>query len=197
MFPFTCHNSRELITPASAKMDGGWMMMTSLSRPAGSWRKAVLMSFPAMHQKRPPGWHRCLQHSFRCGTVRHEVRSGEAHCDQYGRGGPARPTAIESWQLRSGEAHSNQELADEVRRGRGGGRKEEEEAGSPGRWEKQKNAKTNHHPKESKESQKRVGGLCICNGTGGLKKNPRGICKKIPGKLAPPKSSIFMGCSMK
>ena len=34
-----------------------------------------------------------------------------------GRGGPARPTAIESWQLRSGGAHCNQELAKEVRRG--------------------------------------------------------------------------------
>ena len=57
-------------------------------------------------------------------------RSGEALQSRAGRGGPARPTAIESWQLRSGEAHCNQELADEVRRGRAeGGRKEEEEAG--------------------------------------------------------------------
>ena len=46
------------------------------------------------------------------------MRSGEAHCDQERQRGPARPTAIESWQLRSAEAHCNQELADEVRRGK-------------------------------------------------------------------------------
>ena len=33
-----------------------------------------------------------------------------------GGGGPARPTAFESWQLRSGEAHCVRELAVEVRR---------------------------------------------------------------------------------
>ena len=53
------------------------------------------------------------------------LRSGEAHCDRAGSGGPARPTAIKIWQMRSGEVHCDQELADEIRRGggrRGGGR---------------------------------------------------------------------------
>ena len=46
------------------------------------------------------------------------LRSGEAHSAQTLAGwGPARPTAIESWQWRSGEAHCDQELADEVQRG--------------------------------------------------------------------------------
>ena len=49
-----------------------------------------------------------------------EVRRGPLR-SRAGRGGPARPTAIESWQLRTGEAHCNQELTDEVRRGGGGG----------------------------------------------------------------------------
>ena len=34
-----------------------------------------------------------------------------------GRRGPARPTAIKSWQMRSGEAHCDREVVDEVRRG--------------------------------------------------------------------------------
>ena len=45
-------------------------------------------------------------------------RSGEALRSRAGRWGPAKPTAIKSWQMRSGEAHCDQELADEVRRGR-------------------------------------------------------------------------------
>ena len=56
------------------------------------------------------------------------LRSGEAHsAPNFAGWGPARPTAIESWQWRSGEAHCNQELADEVRRE--GGRIKEEEGG--------------------------------------------------------------------
>ena len=49
-----------------------------------------------------------------------QMRS-EDHCDilrsRAGRWGPARTTAIKSWQMRSGEAHCDQELAEEVRRG--------------------------------------------------------------------------------
>ena len=51
------------------------------------------------------------------------MRSGEAHCDQEladeirrgplqsraGSGGPARPTAIKSWQMRSGEEEDEEE----------------------------------------------------------------------------------------
>ena len=49
------------------------------------------------------------------------LRSGEAHSAHSAQTlagwGLARPTAIKSWQMRSGEAHCDQELADEVRRG--------------------------------------------------------------------------------
>ena len=46
------------------------------------------------------------------------LKSGEAHSAPNLAGwGPARPTAIESWQWRSGAAHCDQELAEEVRRG--------------------------------------------------------------------------------
>ena len=45
-----------------------------------------------------------------------EVRRGPLR-SRAGRWGPARPTAIESWQLRSGEAHCDRELAVEIRRG--------------------------------------------------------------------------------
>ena len=48
----------------------------------------------------------------------HRLRSGEAHSAQTLAGwGPAMPSAIKSWQWRSGEAHCDQELEDEVRRG--------------------------------------------------------------------------------
>ena len=46
------------------------------------------------------------------------LRSGEAHSAQTLSGwGPAKPSAIESWQWRRGKAHGDQELADEARRG--------------------------------------------------------------------------------
>ena len=65
-----------------------------------------------------------------------EVRRGPLR-SRAGSGGPARPTAIKSWQMRSGEAHCDQELADEIwqgslrsRAGRWGpARKKEEEGG--------------------------------------------------------------------
>ena len=45
------------------------------------------------------------------------LKSGEAHSAQTLAGwSPARPTAIKSWQMRSGEDHCDQELAEEVRR---------------------------------------------------------------------------------
>ena len=42
-----------------------------------------------------------------------EVRRGPLR-SRAGSGGPARPTPIKSWQMRSGEDHCHQELADEV-----------------------------------------------------------------------------------
>ena len=46
-----------------------------------------------------------------------DILSGISSDILSGRGGPARPTAIERWQRRSGEAHCDQELAEEVLRG--------------------------------------------------------------------------------
>ena len=48
--------------------------------------------------------------------IQNLMRSGEAHYDQ-------ELAAIKNWQLRSGEAYCNQELENEVRRGRMEGRK--------------------------------------------------------------------------
>ena len=66
------------------------------------------------------------------------LRSCEAHGDR----GPARPTAIKSWQMRSGEAPCDQELAAEVRRcplrsktGRGGPARRRKEGRKEGREE--------------------------------------------------------------
>ena len=55
-----------------------------------------------------------------------EVRRGPHAARPLAGWGPARPTAIKSWQRRSGEGHSDRELAEEVRRGGEEGRAEEE-----------------------------------------------------------------------
>ena len=65
-----------------------------------------------------------------------EVRRGPQR-SRASRWGPAMPTAIKCWHMRSGDDHCDQGLADEVRRGGGrrggegrkGGRKEGKEEG--------------------------------------------------------------------
>ena len=60
------------------------------------------------------GWSPARPTALRLSPV--EVRQGSLR-SRAGSGGPSKPAAVKSWQMRSGEAHCDQELADEVRRG--------------------------------------------------------------------------------